>query len=73
MKMSHHFPLDKLKVEEDVNAIPSITDEDHKYYLSLYQDEQLVAVIDFIDGFSFKKQNNENTIWIGLLQINKTN
>jgi ribosomal protein S18 acetylase RimI-like enzyme len=69
-KISHHYPVTMESVKKDVEDIPPITDVSHKHFLSIYNvDNELVAVLDIIDGYGFQDKNNINAVWIGLLQV----
>jgi len=69
-KLSNNYPTKMENVKEDVEDIPPCTDITHKHFLSIYNiNDELVAVLDIIDGYSFQDKNNKNAIWIGLLEI----
>lgn len=69
-RMSNHFPITMKSIKEDVDTIPSFTSKEKKHYLSIYNEqEELVAVLDYIEEFSYQNKHGENSIWIGLLQI----
>ena len=71
-RVSNNFPVKMETIIEDVDTIPPFTTAEKKHYISIYNDEkELVAVIDFIEGYSYKNMHGENAIWIGLLQIDK--
>ncbi len=71
-KLSNEYPVTLEKVKEDVEDVPPFTDTRSKHYLSIYNlHNELVAVVDFIDGYSFQDKNNKNALWIGLLEIDK--
>jgi ribosomal protein S18 acetylase RimI-like enzyme len=69
-KVSNTFPVKMEAVIEDINVVPPCSDKEHKYYLSIYNEQnRLVAVVDFIDSYTYKHVNNLRGIWIGLLKI----
>lgn len=69
-KLSNNYPITMESVKNDVENIPPITDITHKHFISIYDiHNELVAVLDIINGYSFQNKNNKNAIWIGLLEI----
>lgn len=69
-KLSNNYPITIENVKKDVEDIPPITDITRKHFISIYNIyNELVAVLDIIDGYSYQDKNNKNAIWIGLLQI----
>jgi ribosomal protein S18 acetylase RimI-like enzyme len=69
-RMSNSFPITMKSIKEDVDTIPPFTSKEKKHYLSIYNEqEELVAVLDFIEEFSHQNKHGGNSIWIGLLQI----
>jgi len=70
-KLSNNYPITMENVKRDVEDTPPFTDITHKHFISIYNiHNELVAVLDIIDGYSFQDKNNKNAIWIGLLEIN---
>lgn len=71
-KLSNNFPVSIDAVIDEINSYPPSTTINNKYYVSIYNlRNELVAVIDFIDEYSYKGMHGCNGIWIGLLLINK--
>ena len=69
-KLSNNYPTTMENVKKDVEDIPPFTDTIRKHFISIYNiHNELVAVLDIIDGYSFQDKNNKNAIWIGLLEI----
>lgn len=69
-KLSNNYPISMENTKKDVENIPPFTDVTHKYFLSIYNDNnELVAVLDIIDEYSFQSKNNKSAIWIGLLEV----
>ncbi len=69
-KLSNNYPISMENVKKDVEDIPPFIDINQKHFLSIYNvRNELVAVLDIIDGYSFQNKNNKNSIWIGLLEI----
>jgi|LAHS01.1.fsa_nt_gb GNAT superfamily N-acetyltransferase len=69
-KLSNNYPITMENIKRDVEDIPPLTDITHKHYISIYNiHNELVAVLDIIDGYSFQDKNNKNAIWIGLLEV----
>lgn len=69
-KLSNNYPITMGNVKKDIEDIPSFIDITHKHFISIYNiHNELVAVLDIIDGYSFQDKNNKNVIWIGLLEI----
>lgn len=69
-KLSNNYPITLEGIKKDVEDIPPFTDINHKHFISIYNiRNELVAVLDIIDGYSFQDKNNKNAIWIGLLEI----
>jgi GNAT superfamily N-acetyltransferase len=69
-KLSNNYPITLESIKKDVEDIPPFTDINHKHFISIYNiHNELVAVLDIIDGYSFQDKNNKNAIWIGLLEI----
>lgn len=69
-KLSNNYPITIESVKKDVEDIPSFTGITSKHFISIYNiHNELVAVLDIIDGYSFQDKNNINAIWIGLLEI----
>lgn len=73
-KLSNNYPVTIENVKKDVEDIPPITDAKHKHFFSIYnRKNNLVAVLDIIDGYSYKNKDNKEAIWIGLLEIDIDN
>lgn len=75
-KLSNNYPINIESVKKDIEDIPPFTDITRKHFISIYNiHNELIAVLDIIDGYSFQDKNNKNAIWIGLLEIdiNKQN
>lgn len=71
-KLSNNFPVSLDVVLDEISSYPPSTTKDKKHYLSIYNlRNELVAVIDFIDEYSYKSTHGSNGVWIGLLLINK--
>lgn len=71
-KLSNNFPVSIDAVLEEISNYPPSTARDNKYYVSIYNlRKDLIAVIDFIDEYSYKGMHGCNAVWIGLLLINK--
>ncbi|NMA48396.1 MAG: GNAT family N-acetyltransferase [Tissierellia bacterium] len=69
-KLSNNYPITMESVKKDVEDIPPFTDITCKHFISIYDiHNELVAVLDIIDGYSFQDKNNKNAIWIGLLEV----
>ncbi|WP_312833261.1 GNAT family N-acetyltransferase [Sedimentibacter saalensis] len=69
-KLSNNYPITMESVKRDIEDIPPFIDSTHKHFISIYNiQNELVAVLDIIDGYSFQDANNKNAIWIGLLEI----
>lgn len=69
-KLSNNYPITMESVKRDIEDIPPFTDSARKHFISIYNiQNELVAVLDIIDGYSFQDANNKNAIWIGLLEI----
>lgn len=69
-KLSNNYPITIESVKKDVEDTPHFTDINSKHFISIYNiHNELVAVLDIIDGYSFQDKNNINSIWIGLLEI----
>jgi len=69
-KLSNNYPVTMESVKKDIEDIPPFTDNTHKHFISIYNvQNELVAVMDIINGYSFQDKNNKNAIWIGLLEI----
>ncbi|WP_019230152.1 N-acetyltransferase [Sedimentibacter sp. B4] len=69
-KLSNNYPITIESVKRDVEDIPPFIDSTRKHFISIYNiQNELVAVLDIIDGYSFQDANNKNAIWIGLLEI----
>lgn len=72
-KVSNHYPVTMEHVIRDIEERPPATDRSQKHYLSIYdQSEQLIAVIDVIECFSYQGLNKEKTSWIGLLEVDQS-
>ena len=71
-RISNNYPVKMEAIIEDVTYIPPITTAVKKHYISVYNfEKELVAVLDFIEDYSYKNMHGKNAIWIGLLQIDK--
>lgn len=69
-KLSNHYPVVREYVNEEIHVVPPCIEKEQKYFLSIYNEEdKLTAVLDILDKYSFQNENNEKTVWIGLLQI----
>lgn len=69
-KLSNNYPITIESVKRDIEDLPPFTDITRKHFISIYNiQNELVAVLDIIDGYSFQDMNNKNAIWIGLLEI----
>ncbi|MEG1803557.1 MAG: GNAT family N-acetyltransferase [Lachnospiraceae bacterium] len=72
-KISNHFPQTMEGVVQDVNQVPDFLDKSQKLYLSIYNaDDKLVAVADLLDGYHIEKKKDAGSIWIGLLEIERS-
>lgn len=54
------------EVCRDMHLLPPGKEEEEKYYLGYFDGEQLVAVLDFIDGYP-----EDSTAYIGLFMLDK--
>ena len=54
-------------VNEDMYALPPNINKDNKYYFGLFDEDELMCVVDMIDGYP----ENE-TIYIGLFMLDKS-
>ncbi|WP_242648504.1 GNAT family N-acetyltransferase [Clostridium novyi] len=69
-KLSNNYPITMENVKNDVENGPTCIDITRKKFISIYNIyNELIAVLDIIDGYSFQDKNNKNAIWIGLLEI----
>lgn len=69
-KLSNSFPVTMESVKNDVEEVPPFIDISRKHFISICNIyNELVAVLDIIDGYSYQNKNNINAIWIGLLEI----
>jgi ribosomal protein S18 acetylase RimI-like enzyme len=68
-KISANYPVTMDCVIEDIKAIPPSVDSSNKHYLSIYDNKELVGVLDIINNFSYQDKNNNDAIWLGLLEI----
>ncbi|KGM92842.1 GNAT family acetyltransferase [Clostridium novyi A str. 4552] len=69
-KLSNNYPITMENVKNDVENGPPFIDITRKKFISIYNIyNELIAVLDIIDGYSFQDKNNKNAIWIGLLEI----
>ena len=69
-RLSNNYPPTIESVRKDVEDIPPFTDASRKHFISIYNKyNELVAVLDIIDEYSFQNKNNKEAIWIGLLEI----
>ena len=69
-KLSNNYPITMENVKNDVENGPPFIDITRKNFISIYNIyNELIAVLDIIDGYSFQDKNNKNVIWIGLLEI----
>ena len=53
-------------IKQDLRALPKGKCFDDKYYIGFYQNEKLVAVMDFITEYP-----NKETVYIGFFMMNK--
>ena len=71
-KVSDNYPVKLENVSEDINDIPEFIRPKQKHFFSIYNEEnELVAVVDFLDGYSFQNKDNKDALWIGLLKLDK--
>lgn len=55
-------------IREDMDALPLGKTKDDKYYLGYYKNNDLIAVIDLIDGYP-----NSKTLYIGFFMVDVDN
>ncbi|BBF45241.1 acetyltransferase [Lachnospiraceae bacterium KM106-2] len=71
-KISKNYPVTFEYVIEEIQDIPPFTDAAHKHYFSIFNaEEELVAVLDIVDGYSYQDKHDKDSVWIGLFQIDK--
>lgn len=69
-RLSNNYPITMDSVLRDVENVPPFKDINHKHFISIYNiHNELAAVLDIIDEYSFQNKNNKNAIWIGLLEV----
>ncbi|KEI04429.1 GNAT family N-acetyltransferase [Clostridium botulinum] len=69
-RLSNNYPITMENVKNDVENAPPFIDITRKNFISIYNIyNELIAILDIIDGYSFQDKNNKNAIWIGLLEI----
>ncbi len=59
----HELTLEECR--EDMTALPPNTDMKQKYYLGIYEGDQMIAVLDYIEGYPEKE-----VAFIGLFILN---
>ena len=70
-KISNNYPVTKESVIADINDAPPTIEKERKFFLSIYnEDGALAAVMDYLDKYSYQNKDNEDAVWIGLLQTN---
>ena len=57
----------KQSVIEDMNETPNGISIDNKYFIGYYKENNLIAIIDLIDGYP-----NPNEAYIGLFMLTRT-
>ena len=49
-------------IREDMKILPPGKEQKDKYYIGFYQDEKLIAVMDFIDGYPEKGIDRKSVV-----------
>ncbi len=57
-------PISLAKCIEGTKALPPNTSFEQKFYIGFHQNKQLVAVLDYVEGYP-----KDKVVWIGLLMI----
>lgn len=71
-KVTDNYPVKLESVINDINEIPEFIEKEQKHFFSIYNEaNKLVAVVDFLDGYSFQNGNNKEALWIGLLKLDQ--
>ena len=60
--------VDEDSIKEDILALPENITYDDKYYVGLFDDEVLIAILDLITNYP-----NKETAFIGFFMVNKEN
>lgn len=55
----------------DIDSIPEGFPRSQKFFFGIYQENQLIAVIDYLVGYNLEHTDDIQTLWIGFFMVHK--
>ncbi|WP_310601926.1 GNAT family N-acetyltransferase [Anaerosporobacter sp.] len=67
--LTQEHPITSEESIADLEAIPENFPMKQKFYFGIYQNRQMIAVMEYLVGYDYEHTNDIKTIWIGLFMI----
>lgn len=68
-ELSNSWPVQIEDIRRDIYDIPPFTDTTRKNYLMIYDQKELICVLDYIEDYKFKTPDSKEAVWIGLFEM----